>query len=104
MSSTQAEIKLVQLKSCFVNVPQSVVTVLDNAKAVGGQCSHHYGLTYEGRLYKMSSLSSSIETFPQVVPFPKGPVVSHNALYMQDGRAWRAQQNLSLFLRELEEG
>ena len=34
MAPIQAEIKLVQLKNCFVNVPQSVVTVLDNARAV----------------------------------------------------------------------
>ena len=34
MAPTQAEIKLVQLKNCFVNVPQAVVTVLDNARAV----------------------------------------------------------------------
>ena len=37
MGATQAEIKLVQLKNCFVNVPQSVVTVLDNAKAVSSE-------------------------------------------------------------------
>lgn len=34
MTPIQAEVKLVQLKNCFVNVPQSVVTVLDNVRAV----------------------------------------------------------------------
>jgi len=34
MAPTQAEVRFVQLKSCFVNVPQSVFTVLDNANAV----------------------------------------------------------------------
>lgn len=34
MAPIQAEIKLVQLKNCFVNVPQNVVAVLDNARAV----------------------------------------------------------------------
>ncbi len=34
MAPTLAEIKLIQLKNCFVSVPQSVVTVLDNARAV----------------------------------------------------------------------
>lgn len=34
MAPIQAEIKLVELKNCFVNVPRSIVTLLDNAKAV----------------------------------------------------------------------
>ena len=34
MAPTQAEIKLVELKNCFVNVPRSIVALLDNAKAV----------------------------------------------------------------------
>ncbi|KAF6227434.1 hypothetical protein HO133_008878 [Letharia lupina] len=34
MAPTQAEIKLVELKNCFVNVPRSIVGLLDNAKAV----------------------------------------------------------------------
>ena len=34
MAPTLAEVKLVQLKNCLVNVPQSIVTVLDNARAV----------------------------------------------------------------------
>ena len=37
MAPSQAEIKLVELKNCFVNVPRPIVAVLDNAKAVGNQ-------------------------------------------------------------------
>ena len=34
MAPIQAEVKLALLKNCFVNIPQAVVSVLDNAKAV----------------------------------------------------------------------
>ena len=34
MAPTQAEIRLVELRNCFVNVPRSIVALLDNAKAV----------------------------------------------------------------------
>ena len=34
MAPTQAEVRTVHLKNCFVNVPQPVVRVLDNAQAV----------------------------------------------------------------------
>ncbi len=37
MAATQAEIKLIELKNCFVNVPLSIVSLLDNAKAVSSQ-------------------------------------------------------------------
>lgn len=37
MAPAQAEIKLVELKNCFVNVPRSIVALLDNAKAVSSQ-------------------------------------------------------------------
>lgn len=37
MPPIQAEIKLVELKNCFVNVPRSIVALLDNAKAVSSQ-------------------------------------------------------------------
>ena len=37
MAPTQAEIKLIELKNCFVNVPLSIVSLLDNAKAVSSQ-------------------------------------------------------------------
>ena len=37
MTPAQAEIKLVELKNCFVNVPRSVVALLDNANAVSSQ-------------------------------------------------------------------
>ena len=44
MAPTQAEIKFVQLKNCFVNVPQAVVTVLDNARAVCATVILVYGM------------------------------------------------------------
>ena len=34
MAPIQAEIKLMELKNCFVNVPRSIVALLDNAEAV----------------------------------------------------------------------
>lgn len=34
MAPTSAEVKLVQLKNCFVNLPQPLVTILGNAEAV----------------------------------------------------------------------
>lgn len=34
MAPSQVEIKLVELKNCFVNVPRSIVALLDNARAV----------------------------------------------------------------------
>ena len=34
MAPTQVEIKLVELKNCFVNVPRSIVALLENANAV----------------------------------------------------------------------
>ena len=37
MAPSQVEIKLVELKNCFVNVPRSIVALLDNAKAVSSQ-------------------------------------------------------------------
>ena len=37
MGPSQVEIKLVELKNCFVNVPRSIVALLDNAKAVSSQ-------------------------------------------------------------------
>lgn len=37
MAPIQAEVKLVDLKNCFVNVPRSIVALLDNAKAVSSQ-------------------------------------------------------------------
>lgn len=37
MTPATAEIKLVELKNCFVNVPRSVVALLDNANAVSSQ-------------------------------------------------------------------
>lgn len=37
MAPTQAEFKLVELKNCFVNVPLSIVALLDNANAVSSQ-------------------------------------------------------------------
>ena len=37
MTPAQAEVKLVELKNCFVNVPRSIVALLDNANAVSSQ-------------------------------------------------------------------
>ena len=34
MAPSPAEVKLVQLKNCFVNLPQSLVTALSNSDAV----------------------------------------------------------------------
>ena len=34
MTPASAEIRLVELKNCFVNVPRSIVALLDNANAV----------------------------------------------------------------------
>ena len=39
MAPNQVEIKLAELKNCFVNVPRSIVAMLDNAKAVCSQCA-----------------------------------------------------------------
>ena len=34
MAPIQAEIRLMELKNCFVNIPRSIVALLDNAEAV----------------------------------------------------------------------
>ncbi len=47
MTPNQAEIKLVELKNCFVNVPRSVVALLDNAKAVSSQIALFRHVTHK---------------------------------------------------------
>ena len=46
MAPTQAEVKLVELKNCFVNVPLSIVAQLDNANAVSSQIALFGHLTH----------------------------------------------------------
>ena len=46
MAPTQAEIKLIELKNCFVNVPLSIVSLLENAKAVSSQIALFQCIAY----------------------------------------------------------
>lgn len=37
MAPSHVEVKLVELKNCFVNVPRSIIALLDNANTVSSQ-------------------------------------------------------------------
>lgn len=47
MAPIQAELKLIELKNCFVNVPRSVVALLDNAKAVSSPVPLFRGVAHK---------------------------------------------------------
>lgn len=48
MAPIQAEIKLMELKNCFVNVPRSIVALLDNAEAVSKLATLSKQITHFG--------------------------------------------------------
>ena len=86
MAQTQAELKLVELKNCFVNVPRSIVTLLDNAKAVSRPsrtlCTHH---SYLARSCRTSSLSYSTRS-PRLYKSQNSPMALPTVLSMLDGQ------------------
>ena len=102
MVPTQAEIRLVELKNCFVNVPRSIVALLDNTKAVSSLVALGTYYSYIARLSKMLSLSYSTKS-PRTYRYQKDRIVLRNALYMLGGQEWQAQPNQHQLPTEMAE-
>lgn len=105
MAPSVAEIKLVALRNCFANIPQSLTNILSNANAV----SLGYDIiaieTDRHRSFKMLSLSSRPEMRPHRLPrsLPSVQMVIHNVPSTSGGRGWQAHQRELLPLNGAED-
>ena len=105
MAPAVAEVRLVALRNCFANIPQSLTNVLSNANAVSLWNNIMAIETDKRRSFKMSSLSFRPEMGPHFLPriLPSVQVVMHSVPSTLDGPACQAHQRQPRLLNEAED-
>ena len=105
MAPAVAEVKLVALRNCFANIPQSLTNLLGNANAVSLGSKIIAIEANRRRSFKMSSSSFRPEMRRPYLPrtLPSVQMVMHSVPSTLDGPAWQAHRRQARLLTEAED-